>query len=70
VIDNGKGIDAPDRERILDPLVRLHREGDPPGTGLGLATCARIVAAAGGRLKIGPVPGGGTIVTVHLGRHS
>jgi signal transduction histidine kinase len=70
VIDNGKGIDPADRERILDPLVRLDRAGDPPGTGLGLATCARIAAAAGGRLEIGPVPGGGTIVTVHLGRPS
>ena len=70
VIDNGKGIDVADRERILDPLVRLHREADPPGTGLGLATCSRIAAAAGGKLDIGPVPNGGTMVTVHLGPHS
>jgi signal transduction histidine kinase len=67
VIDNGKGIALADRERILDPLVRLHREGDPPGSGLGLATCSRIAAATGGRIEIGPVPGAGTIVTVHLG---
>jgi signal transduction histidine kinase len=70
VIDNGKGIGRADRERVLDPLVRLHREGDPPGSGLGLATCARIAAAAGGRLEIGPVPDTGTIVTVRLGPHS
>lgn len=70
VIDNGKGIGPADRERVLDPLVRLHREGDPPGSGLGLATCARIAAAAGGRLEIGPIPDVGTIVTVHLGPHS
>ncbi|RAX44686.1 histidine kinase [Arthrobacter sp. AQ5-06] len=67
VIDNGKGIALADRERILDPLVRLHREGDPPGSGLGLATCSRIAAATGGRIEIGPVPGAGTIVAVHLG---
>ncbi|WP_307489870.1 sensor histidine kinase [Pseudarthrobacter defluvii] len=53
VIDNGKGISTPDRERVLDPLVRLNREDDPPGTGLGLATCAPIAAGAGGRLDIG-----------------
>ncbi|MEV7661529.1 GAF domain-containing sensor histidine kinase [Paenarthrobacter sp. NPDC089316] len=70
VIDNGKGISEPDRERVLDPLVRLHREDDPPGTGLGLATCARIVAAAGGRLEIGAAPGSGTVVTIHLGSGS
>ena len=45
VTDNGKGISKADRERVLDPLVRLHRHDDPPGTGLGLATCARIAAA-------------------------
>jgi signal transduction histidine kinase len=67
VIDNGKGIGPADRERVLDPLVRLDREGDPPGSGLGLATCARIAAAAGGRLEIGPVPDVGTIVTINLG---
>jgi signal transduction histidine kinase len=70
VTDNGKGIGAADRERVLDPLVRLHRAGDPPGSGLGLATCARIAAACGGRLEIGPVPGSGTMVTVHLGPDS
>lgn len=70
VIDNGKGIGVKDRERVLDPLVRLHREDDPPGTGLGLATCARIAAATGGRLEIGPAPGDGTIVTIHLRERS
>jgi len=67
VIDNGKGISEADRKRVLDPLVRLYREDDPPGTGLGLATAARIASANGGWLEIGPVPGAGTMVTVHLG---
>ncbi|MDQ0798951.1 GAF domain-containing sensor histidine kinase [Arthrobacter sp. SLBN-112] len=70
VVDNGKGIAAADRERVLDPLVRLDRQGDPPGSGLGLATCARIAAAAGGRLELGAAPGSGTIVTIHLGPDS
>ncbi|BAS11186.1 phytochrome-like protein cph1 [Arthrobacter sp. Hiyo4] len=65
VIDNGKDIAIADRERILDPLVRLHREGDPPGSGLGLATCSRIAAAAGGRIEIGP----GVLVTVMSPAH-
>jgi len=70
VVDNGKGISEADRKRVLDPLVRLYREDDPPGTGLGLATAARIATANGGRLEIGPVPGAGTMVTVHLGGNS
>ena len=48
VADNGKGIAAADRERVLEPLVRLHRPGDAPGSGLGLATCVRIVSSHGG----------------------
>lgn len=67
VADHGKGIAAADRERVLEPLVRLHRTGDPAGTGIGLATCARIARAHGGTLAISGTPGGGTTVTVDLG---
>ncbi|ALV41992.1 hypothetical protein AU252_13165 [Pseudarthrobacter sulfonivorans] len=67
VEDNGKGIGAGDRRRVVEPLVRLRREGDPAGTGLGLATCARIATAHGGRLEISPSPIGGTTVSVYLG---
>ncbi|MFI5085405.1 MAG: ATP-binding protein [Actinomycetales bacterium] len=66
ITDNGKGIAPPDRERVLEPLVRLHRSGDPGGSGLGLATCARIAAAHGGTLELDDAPGGGTVVTVRL----
>jgi signal transduction histidine kinase len=67
VIDHGKGIAAEDRARVLEPLVRLHRNGDPAGTGIGLATCARIASAHGGTISITETPGGGTTVTVDLG---
>jgi signal transduction histidine kinase len=63
VSDNGKGIAAADREKVLEPLVRLHRPGDAPGTGLGLATCVRIVKSHGGELAITETPGGGTTVS-------
>jgi signal transduction histidine kinase len=66
VADNGKGIPAEERASVTEPLVRLHRGGDPPGFGLGLATCVRIAQAHGGRLEIGATPGGGTIVSVVL----
>jgi signal transduction histidine kinase len=67
VSDNGKGISPGDRRRVLEPLVRLHRDGDPPGSGLGLATCARIAGAHGGRLEISSSPSGGTTVSLYLG---
>jgi signal transduction histidine kinase len=66
VADNGKGITAGDRGRVVEPLVRLHREGDPAGSGLGLATCARIAAAHAGRLEISGNPGAGTTVSLFL----
>jgi signal transduction histidine kinase len=64
VADNGKGIAPEDRAKVLEPLVRLHREGDGPGTGLGLATCSTIAKAHGGDLMLSETPGGGTTVAV------
>ncbi|MGO4490799.1 ATP-binding protein [Arthrobacter sp. 2YAF22_2] len=66
VADNGKGIPMADWERVTQPLVRLHREDDPPGSGLGLATCLRIANAHGGSLWISSGPDGGTVVSVRL----
>lgn len=67
IIDHGKGIDREDRTRVLEPLVRLQRDGDPAGSGIGLATCARIARAHEGSISITATPGGGTTVTVDLG---
>jgi signal transduction histidine kinase len=64
VADNGKGILPADRRRAMEPLVRLNRPGDGPGTGLGLATCRRIAHSHGGELTISDTPGGGTTVSV------
>ncbi len=64
VADNGKGIKPEDRAKALEPLVRLRREGDGPGSGLGLATCSSIAKAHGGDLTLTETPGGGTTVTV------
>lgn len=64
VADNGKGINPEDRAKVLEPLVRLRRQGDGPGSGLGLATCSSIAKAHGGDLNLGETPGGGTTVAV------
>ncbi|WP_347108873.1 GAF domain-containing sensor histidine kinase [Paenarthrobacter sp. S56] len=64
VADNGKGIAPEDRGKVLEPLVRLRRPGDGPGTGLGLATCSSIAKAHGGELTLSETPGGGLTVTV------
>lgn len=66
VTDNGKGIPDEERISVTEPLVRLHRADDPPGFGLGLATCVRIARAHGGRLEVGSASGGGTTVSIVL----
>lgn len=64
VSDNGSGIPADRRTDVLRPMVRLRKE--IPGSGIGLAVCARIVAAHGGLMRIEDAPGGGTVVVVSL----
>ncbi|MDQ0145456.1 GAF domain-containing sensor histidine kinase [Pseudarthrobacter niigatensis] len=64
VADNGKGIAQADRQRVLEPLVRLHRQGDGHGSGLGLAICRRIAEAHGGELSLKESPGGGTTAVI------
>ena len=52
VEDDGPGIPPAERERILEPFVRL---GDPdrPGSGLGLALVAQQAARGGAVLEVG-----------------
>ncbi len=64
VADNGKGIAPEDRAKVLEPLVRLRRSGDGPGSGLGLATCSSVAKAHGGDLNLTETPGGGTTVAI------
>jgi signal transduction histidine kinase len=64
VADNGKGIAPEDRQRVLEPLVRLHRDGDGHASGLGLQIARRVVEAHGGELSLKETPGGGTTAVI------
>jgi two-component system sensor histidine kinase PrrB len=65
VDDNGPGIVADDRARVLAPFER--GSTTTAGSGLGLAVVDRVARAHAGRVVIGASPLGGTRVEVRLG---
>jgi signal transduction histidine kinase len=53
VADTGAGIAPDDRERVLEPFVRLDSSRSTPGSGLGLALVAAIARLHGARIVLG-----------------
>jgi len=66
--DDGPGIPAADRQRVIEPFVRLDssRDRKTGGTGLGLAIAHRICARHHGSLLAGESPEGGARFTITL----
>jgi signal transduction histidine kinase len=64
--DDGPGIPASERARVLEPFVRLDesRSRDLGGVGLGLTIVDRILRAVGGGLRISEASSGGASVVM------
>ena len=68
--DDGVGIPAEEHEVVFAEYARATRAwaSGIPGTGLGLPSARRIVAAHGGTLSLASTPGLGSTFTVRLPR--
>jgi len=64
--DTGRGISAPDLERIFEPFERIDGSTRVEGTGLGLSITDRLVRAMGGRIFVSSEVDKGSIFTVTL----
>jgi two-component system phosphate regulon sensor histidine kinase PhoR len=58
VADNGQGFPQDQAEKIFEPFRRLHGK-DIPGSGIGLATCKRVIERLGGNIWATASPGKG-----------
>ena len=65
VADNGPGISAEERERVLQRFVRLEKSRSQPGSGLGLSLVAAVVRLHDGTIELGD-GGPGLVVTIRL----
>lgn len=65
ITDNGRGIDANDKERVFDLFRRAGRQ-DQPGEGIGLAHVRALVYRLGGLIDLESTPGEGTTFRLNL----
>lgn len=66
VSDNGIGFQQEYADRIFDLFIRLHHRSEYSGTGIGLATCKKIIQNHNGIIKAGSIPGKGSVFYIYL----
>jgi len=66
VRDNGIGVEEEYWDRVFIPFNHLQSRDSYEGTGVGLATCRKIVELHSGSIKLESEPGKGSLVSVTL----
>ncbi len=61
VQDNGIGMESEVLSQIFKPFKRLHARDVYEGSGLGLATCKKIIQKHGGKIWVESTPGKGSV---------
>lgn len=64
--DNGLGIDSNKLAYIFNPFTRIYRKTDKRGSGIGLATCKRIVERYDGKIWATSKVGKGTRIHISI----
>lgn len=66
VVDHGPGVPVADREMIFEPFKRGSSSAGLAGTGIGLATVAKIARVYNGAAWVEETPGGGATFIVDI----
>ncbi len=64
--DEGVGIKPDGIDTIFEPFVRLNEDKSIPGSGLGLAVCAKLLEKIGGSISVTSELNHGTTFTIRL----
>ncbi len=64
--DNGIGIPQEYQDKIFDIFTKLHNRLEYDGSGIGLATCKKIVAAMGGTIRLESIQNEGTTFSITI----
>ena len=69
IVDNGIGISKDNLKEIFQPFKRLHSDKEYSGSGIGLATCKKIIDALGSEFIVTSEVGKGTTFVFDLPIH-